>query len=88
MLLAVDIGNSMVNLGVFKYESLVANLRVSTDSRRSSDEYGLMIRDLLALNGVERSTITDVCICSVVPPLTGVFLSLIHILTLPTILLL
>lgn len=73
MLLAVDIGNSMVNLGVFKYESLVANLRVSTDSRRSSDEYGLMIRDLLALNGVERSTITDVCICSVVPPLTGVF---------------
>ena len=73
MLLAVDIGNSMVNLGVFKDESLVANLRVSTDARRSSDEYGLMIRDLLALNGVERSTITDVCMCSVVPPLTGVF---------------
>jgi type III pantothenate kinase len=32
-----------------------------------------MIRDLLALNGVERSTITDVCMCSVVPPLTGIF---------------
>lgn len=73
MLLAVDIGNSMVNLGVFKDEELVANLRVSTDARRSSDEYGLMIRDLLALNGVERSTITEVCMCSVVPPLTGVF---------------
>ncbi|MEO2141949.1 MAG: type III pantothenate kinase, partial [bacterium] len=40
---------------------------------RSSDEYGLIIRDLLALNGVERSTITDVCMCSVVPPLTGIF---------------
>jgi type III pantothenate kinase len=73
MLLAVDIGNSMVNLGVFDGETLVANLRVSTDARRSSDEYGLMIRDLLALNGVERSTITDVCMCSVVPPLTGIF---------------
>jgi type III pantothenate kinase len=73
MLLAVDIGNSMVNLGVFDGETLVANLRVSTDARRSSDEYGLIIRDLLALNGVERSTITDVCMCSVVPPLTGIF---------------
>ena len=73
MLLAVDIGNSMVNLGVFDRETLVANLRVSTDARRSSDEYGLMIRDLLALNGVERSTITDVCMCSVVPPLTSIF---------------
>ena len=63
----------MVNLGVFDGETLVANLRVSTDARRSSDEYGLMIRDLLALNGVKRSTITDVCMCSVVPPLTGIF---------------
>ncbi len=63
----------MVNLGVFDGETLVANLRVSTDARRSSDEYGLMIRDLLALNGVDRLTITDVCMCSVVPPLTGIF---------------
>ena len=73
MLLTVDIGNSMVNLGVFDDERLVANLRVSTDARRSADEYGLMLRDLLTLNGVDRSVITDVCMCSVVPPLTGVF---------------
>ena len=73
MLLTIDIGNSMVNLGVFGDETLVANLRVSTDARRSADEYGLLIRDLLALNGVDRSMITDVCMCSVVPNLTGVF---------------
>jgi type III pantothenate kinase len=73
MLLTIDIGNSMVNLGVFGEETLVANLRVSTDARRSADEYGLLIRDLLALNGVDRSMITDVCMCSVVPNLTGVF---------------
>ena len=41
MLLAIDVGNSMVNLGVFDGERLVANLRVSTDARRSADEYGL-----------------------------------------------
>lgn len=73
MLLAVDVGNSMINLGVFEDENLVANLRVSTDARRSADEYGLTLRDLLALNGVEASRITGVCMCSVVPPLTGVF---------------
>ena len=49
MLLTIDVGNSMVNLGVFDDERLVANLRVSTDARRSSDEYGLMLRDLLTL---------------------------------------
>ncbi len=78
MLLAVDIGNSMVNLGVFDDDHLVANLRVSTDARRSADEYGLTLRDLLALNGVDHSSITDVCMCSVVPPLTGVFEELIQ----------
>ena len=78
MLLAIDIGNSMVNLGVFQDENLVANLRVSTDARRSADEYGLTLRDLLALNGVEPSSITDVCMCSVVPPLTGIFEELIQ----------
>lgn len=78
MLLTVDIGNSMVNLGVFDDDNLVANLRVSTDARRSADEYGLTLRDLLALNGVNPSDITDVCMCSVVPPLTGVFEELIQ----------
>lgn len=73
MLLTLDVGNSMVTLGVFDDERLVVNLRVSTDLRRSADEYGLMLRDLLALNEIDASVITDVCMCSVVPPLTGVF---------------
>ncbi|MCH2511088.1 MAG: type III pantothenate kinase [Chloroflexi bacterium] len=78
MLLAIDIGNSMINLGVFDGERLMANLRVSTDARRSADEYGLTLRDLLILNGVDLSKITDVCMCSVVPPLTGIFEELIQ----------
>ena len=83
MLLAIDIGNSMVNLGIFEGERLAANLRVSTDAKQSADEYGLTLRDLLVLNGIDPSGITDVCMCSVVPPLTGILeqliLSLIHI---------
>ena len=50
MLLAIDIGNSMVNLGIFEGEQLAANLRVSTDAKKSADEYGLTLRDLLVLN--------------------------------------
>jgi type III pantothenate kinase len=73
MLLAIDIGNSMVTMGVFEDANLVTTLRIATDSRRSADEYGLMLTNLLQLNGIDRSKITDVCMCSVVPPLTGVF---------------
>ena len=78
MLLDIDIGSSMVNLGIFEGERLAANLRVSTDAKKSADEYGLTIRDLLLLNGIDPSGITDVCMCSVVPPLTGIFEQLIQ----------
>ena len=73
MLLCIDIGNSMVTLGVFDGDRLETTLRVATDTRRLADEYGLLITDLLDLNGIDRSRINSVCMCSVVSPLTVVF---------------
>ena len=88
MLLAIDIGNTMVTMGVFRSEQdtagqpaggqdsgeeLATTLRIATDSRRSADEYGLLLTNLLQLNSIDRAEVSDVCICSVVPPLTGVF---------------
>ncbi len=73
MLLALDIGNTMVTIGVFGDSGLASTMRVATDSRRSADEYGLLLISLLQLNGIRREDITAVCMCSVVPPLTGVF---------------
>ena len=73
MLLSIDIGNSMVTLGVFNEEQLVTTLRLASDSRRLDDEYGLLITNLLNLNGVTPSQIDDISLCSVVPPLTEVF---------------
>ena len=70
MLLAIDIGNSMVTLGAFEGERLVTTLRVATDTRRLADEYGLLITNLLSLNGIEPARITAIALCSVVPPLT------------------
>ena len=73
MLLSIDIGNSMVTLGVFNDEQLVTVLRLASDARRMDDEYGLLITNLLSRNGVEPSQIDDICLCSVVPPLTSIF---------------
>ena len=73
MLLSIDIGNSMVTLGVFNREQLVTTLRLASDNRRLDDEYGLLITNLLNINGVEPSQINDICLCSVVPPLTAIF---------------
>lgn len=73
MLLTIDIGNSMVTLGVFEDEQLVATMRLSSDTRRLEDEYGLLITDLLNLNEVDPARIDDICLCSVVPPLTAIF---------------
>ena len=73
MLLTIDIGNTVVTLGVFDGDRLVTTFRVSTDSRRLADEYGLQLVNLLHMRGIDPSQITAACICSGVPPLTVVF---------------
>ncbi len=71
MLLAIDVGNTNVNLGVFEGISLKATGRIATELRRMPDEYGLLITSILQLKGIAPSNITDACLCSVVPPLTS-----------------
>ena len=78
VLLCIDIGNSLVTIGVFERDRLGATFRVATDSRRLSDEYGLALTNLLHLKGVKPSQIEAVCLCSVVPPLTPVFEEVCH----------
>ncbi|MFQ6029377.1 MAG: type III pantothenate kinase [Dehalococcoidia bacterium] len=73
MLLTIDIGNTVVHLGVFDGDRLAADMRVATDSRRLVDEYGLQLVNLLGLRGIDTSQITEACMCSGVPPLTVVF---------------
>ena len=73
MLLAIDIGNTNITLGVFEGESLKATWRLATDSRRMPDEYGLTVLNLLSLQSIPPSSIEAIALCSVVPPLTQVF---------------
>ena len=73
MLLAIDIGNTNVSLGVFDGETLKATWRIATDARRLADEYALLVSNILSLKGVHGEDITDACLCSAAPTLTPTF---------------
>src|SRR5438270_4045724 len=80
MLLVLDVGNTNTVLGVFTksvtdsggppvYEKLVANWRVTTRAAQTIDEYGVLFRNLFAMQGLEPKDIGGIVISSVVPPL-------------------
>ena len=76
MLLAIDIGNTNVTIGVFDGLDLVATARVATEPGRMSDEYGLTLTQLLPAKGVPIERVDEVAMCSVVPPLTPTFVQI------------
>jgi len=78
MLLTIDIGNTVVTLGLFEGDQLDTTVRLATDTRRQTDEYGVTLINLLKLKGIDPDQITSACLCSVVPPLTAVFESVVH----------
>jgi len=71
VLLAIDVGNTNIVLGVFDGAELVQSWRLQTLRERTSDELGLLVDGLFAHSRIERVQIRDVIIGSVVPPLTG-----------------
>lgn len=73
MLLAVDIGNTNITIGLFDGNQLKATWRISTNSSRTSDEYGLILNQMIISSGLNPETISDISMCSVVPPLTPTF---------------
>jgi type III pantothenate kinase len=73
MLLAVDIGNTNVTLGVFDGEKLHATYRLATHVSQMPDEYGVFILSLLQHSGIDTSSITEGAISCVVPPLMTIF---------------
>ena len=58
MLLAIDIGNTNITLGVFEGQQLKATWRLATDQRRMADEYALLVSSILPLKGANPEDIT------------------------------
>ena len=71
MLLAIDVGNTNLTIGLYEGETLAYHWRLATDHDRMPDEYGLQFQGLLANVGHERNDLTGIALASVVPPLTG-----------------
>ena len=78
MLLAIDVGNTNVVLGVFDGEELVNSWRLATLGERTADELGILVSSLFLDRNIDRSQITGVFMASVVPPLTGTITTMVE----------
>ncbi len=77
MLLAIDIGNTNIVFGVFNEKDIIYNFRITTKTPRTSDEYGIIITQILASYEIDSNMINKVIISSVVPGIMHSFNSVI-----------
>ena len=70
MLLAIDVGNTNIVLGIFEGQALVASWRLATLLNRTADELWVLVSRLLSRGGIAVGQIDGVIVSSVVPPLT------------------
>ena len=67
MILVVDVGNTNITCGVYGNREMKATFRMTTKTPRTSDEYGVMMSQLLSARGVRAQSIEGVAVASVVP---------------------
>ena len=69
MIICIDIGNTNIKYAVYEKDELKVSFRVSTDFKRTSDEYGEQIIGMLDIKGIKAKDITGGIVSSVVPSL-------------------
>jgi type III pantothenate kinase len=72
MLLAFDVGNTTIAIGLFRGKKLLKSWKIKTDRDKTGDEYGAVLLNLFQVAGLQAKTISGAIISSVVPPLTPV----------------
>jgi type III pantothenate kinase len=77
MLLVIDVGNTNIVYGLFDGATLVHQFRVESSRGKTSDEYAVVLRQLLTMNGVDVKSVTAAALASVVPPLTEPMVDLV-----------
>ncbi len=76
MLLVIDVGNTNTVLGVYEGEKLLHHWRVWTDREKTSDEYGILLRNLYDASHFSSRHVKAIIVASVVPPLTPTIVDL------------
>ena len=69
MILCIDVGNTNIKYGIFDGDKLAVSFRVATDLKRTSDEYGTKLVDMLAVKGIRAEQIHCAIVSSVIPSL-------------------
>jgi type III pantothenate kinase len=69
MLLAIDVGNTNIVLGVYEGDELATSWRLSTSRIMTADEYGILILNLFGRHKLKTSQVSAIIISCVVPPL-------------------
>ena len=79
MLLAIDVGNTNIVLGVFRLADweLLHSWRLTTVRERTADELGILVNNLCLHHGIAPRDITGIVMASVVPPLTGTIFAMV-----------
>src|SRR6185436_17548897 len=70
MLLAIDVGNTNIVLGVFDGERLAESWRLATMRERTADEVGILVTHLFEHSCIPLDSVSGIILASVVPPLT------------------
>ena len=65
MVITIDVGNTNITVGVFRGDEVMATFRITTKMPRTSDEYGMLLSNLLEQNKIRHDDIEDAIIASV-----------------------
>jgi type III pantothenate kinase len=76
VLLAIDVGNTNIVLGIFKDAELAHSWRLTTLRGRTADELGILVTSLCAHHGIRREDVSGIVMASVVPPQTGTMIAM------------
>src|SRR5450631_2438305 len=71
MLLALDAGNANITIGIFQGEVLSDHRRLRTVREQTSDEWGILLQNLLRYAGIDPKAIDGIIVSSLVPPLNA-----------------
>jgi type III pantothenate kinase len=69
MLLAIDIGNTNIVLGLYQAKKLITHWRLATQAERTADEYGVILTQLVEHGGYRCEQISAIAVSCVVPPM-------------------
>ncbi len=73
LLLAIDIGNTSIAIGVYDGEALQATFHIATDRENLADEFAMLMLSLLRAHGIESQQVASAVLSSTVPPLIAIF---------------